>query len=81
MNVTPVVSLLGQFTEVARAVAPALAGLGFVMSALQFLIAHVVGSNRGQDVGKAGMLGSVLGLVGVYFAPQIMALVKGAFQS
>jgi len=55
--------------------------LGFVASALQLLIAHVVGSQRGQELGKAGMIGSVVGLVAVFFAPQIMTTVHAAFGS
>jgi len=38
------------------------------VSALQLLIAHVVGSQRGQELGKAGMIGSIVGLVAVFFA-------------
>jgi hypothetical protein len=45
------------------------------------LIAHVIPSPRGQELGKAGMIGSVLGLMGVFFAPQIMATVHAAFGS
>ena len=81
MDVTPVLRLIGNFTDAARAVAPALAAFGFVASALQLLIAHVVGSQRGQELGKAGMIGSVVGLVAVFFAPQIMATVHAAFGS
>ena len=79
MDVAPILRLIGDLIDAGRAVAPALAGLSFVTSALQFLVAHVVGSPRGQELGKAGMLGSVLGLVGVFFAPQIMASVHAAF--
>ena len=81
MDVAPILRLIGDFTDAGRAVAPALAGLGFITSVLQFLVAHVVGSPRGQELGKAGMLGSVIGLVGVLFAPQIMASVHAAFGS
>ena len=81
MDVTPVLHLIGYFSDAARAVAPALAGLSFVSSALQFMVAHVVGSSRGKELGTAGMLGSVVGLVGVFFAPQIMASVHAAFGS
>ena len=81
MDVTPVLRLIGDFTDAGRAVAPALAGLSFIASMLQFLVAHAVGSSRGQELGKAGMIGSVLGLVGVFFAPQIMASVHAAFGS
>jgi Type IV secretion system pilin len=81
MDVTPVVSLIGDFTDAGQKIAPALAALGFITSALQLLIAHVIGSPRGQELGKAGMVGSVLGLVGVFFAPQIMATVHAAFGS
>jgi hypothetical protein len=52
MDVTPVVRLIGNFTHAARAIAPALAAFGFVASALQLLIAHVVGSQRGQELGR-----------------------------
>ena len=45
------------------------------------MVAHVVGSSRGKELGTAGMLGSVVGLVGVFFAPQIMASVHAAFGS
>jgi hypothetical protein len=81
MDVAPILRLIGDFIDAGRAVAPALAGLSFVTSALQLLVAHVVGSSRGQELGKAGMVGSVLGLVGVFFAPQIMASVHAAFGS
>src|SRR5437016_3971358 len=40
MDVTPVLHLIGSFSDAGRAVAPALAGLSFVTSALQFLVAH-----------------------------------------
>ena len=81
MDVTPVLRLIGNFTDAARSIAPALAAFGFVASALQLLIAHVVGSQRGQELGKTGMIGSVVGLVAVLFAPQIMAAVHSAFGS
>jgi hypothetical protein len=81
MDVTPVVNLIGDFTDAGQKIAPALAGLGFITSALQLLVAHVIGSPRGQELGKAGMIGSVLGLVAVFFAPQIMATVHAAFGS
>jgi hypothetical protein len=81
MDATPVIRLIGAFTYAGRSIAPALAGLGFVISALQLLIAHVIGSSRGQELGKAGMIGSVVGLVAVFFAPQIMATVHAAFGS
>ena len=81
MDVTPVVRLIGDFTDAGRAIAPALAAFGFITSALQLLIAHVSGSPRGQELGKAGMIGSVVGLVAVFFAPQIMATVHAAFGS
>jgi hypothetical protein len=81
MDATPVIRLIGAFTDAGRSIAPALAGLGFVISALQLLIAHVIGSSRGQELGKAGMIGSVVGLVAVFFAPQIMATVHAAFGS
>ena len=54
MDVTPVVRLIGDFTDAGRAIAPALAAFGFITSALQLLIAHVIGSPRGQELGKAG---------------------------
>jgi hypothetical protein len=41
----------------------------------------VIGSPRGQEQGKAGMVGSVIGLIAVFFSPQIMAAVHGAFGS
>ena len=44
-------------------------------------MAHVIGSPRGQELGKAGMIGSGLDLVAVFFAPQIMATVHAAFGS
>jgi hypothetical protein len=81
MDITPLVNLIGSFTDAAQKVAPALAALGFITSGLQLLIAHVIGSPRGQELGKAGMVGSVLGLVAVFFAPQIMASVHAAFGS
>ena len=81
MDVTPVLRLLDEFTDATRSIAPALAGLGFVTSALQLLVAHVIGSVRGQELGKLGMVGSVVGLVAVYFAPPIMATVRAAFGS
>ena len=81
MDVTPVVNLIGVFTDAGQKIAPALAGFGFITSALQLLIAHVVGSPRGQELGKAGMIGSIVGLVAVFFAPQIMATVHAAFGS
>jgi hypothetical protein len=81
MDVTPVVRLIGDFTDAGRAIAPVLAAFGFITSALQLLIAHVIGSPRGQELGKAGMIGSVVGLVAVFFAPQIMATVHAAFGS
>ena len=58
-----------------------LAAFGFITSALQLLIAHVIGSPRCQELGKAGMIGSVVGLVAVFFAPQIMATVHATFGS
>jgi hypothetical protein len=81
MDPAPFIRLIGDFTNFARAIAPGLAALGFITSALQLLIAHVVGSPRGQELGKAGMIGSVVGLVAVFFAPQIMAAVHAAFGS
>lgn len=81
MDVTPVINLIGVFTDAGQKIAPALAGFGFITSALQLLIAHVVGSPRGQELGKAGMIGSIVGLVAVFFAPQIMATVHAAFGS
>lgn len=81
MDVTPINSLIGDFTDAGRAIAPALAGLGFIVSALQFLVAHVIGSSRGQEMGKAGMIGSVVGLVAVFLAPQLMTAVHTAFGS
>jgi hypothetical protein len=81
MDVTPVVNLIGSFTDAGQKVAPALAAMGFITSALQLLVAHVMGSPRGQELGKAGMIGSVLGLVAVFYAPQIMATVHAAFGS
>ena len=81
MDVTPVINLIGVFTDAGQKIAPALAGFGFITSALQLLIAHVVGSPRGQELGKAGMIGSIAGLVAVFFAPQIMATVHAAFGS
>jgi hypothetical protein len=79
MDVTPVLNLIGDFTDAGQKIAPALAALGFITSGLQLLIA--IGSPRGQELGKAGMVGSVLGLVAVFFAPQIMATVHAAFGS
>jgi hypothetical protein len=81
MDVTNVLRLIGFFTDAGRLIAGALAGLGFVASGLHLLIAHVIGSPRGQEQGKAGMVGSVLGLVAVFFGPQIMAAVHAAFGS
>jgi hypothetical protein len=81
VDVTPVLRLIGDFTDAVRALAPPLAGLGFIASALQLLVAHVVGSSRGQELGKAGMIGSVVGLVAVFFAPQIMQTIGAAFGS
>ena len=81
MDVTPVINLIGVFTDAGQKIAPALAGFGFITSALQLLIAHVVGSPRGQELGKAGMIGSIVGRVAVFFAPQIMATVHAAFGS
>jgi hypothetical protein len=81
VDVTPVVTLIGDFTEAGQKIAPALAALGFITSALQLLIAHVIGSPRGQELGKAGMIGSVVGLAAVFFAPQIMTTVHAAFGS
>ncbi len=81
MDVTPVINLIGVFTDAGQKIAPALAGFGFITSALQLLFAHVVGSPRGQELGKAGMIGSIVGLVAVFFAPQIMATVHAAFGS
>ena len=81
MDITPVSNLIENFIDAGREIAPALAGLSFIASALQFLIAHAVGSARGQELGKAGMVGSVVGLAGVFYAPQIMASVRAAFGS
>jgi hypothetical protein len=81
MDVTSVLRVIGIFTDAGRTIAGALAGLGFVASALHLLIAHVVGSPRGQEQGKAGMIGSVVGLVAVFLGPQIMAAVHAAFGS
>jgi Type IV secretion system pilin len=81
MDVAPILTLIGDFTDACQKIAPALAAFGFVTSALQLLIAHVIGSPRGQELGKAGMIGSVLGLVAVLYAPQIMGAIHGAFGS
>jgi type IV secretion system pilin len=81
MDVTPINTLLGDFASAGRSIAPALAGLGFLVSALQFLLAHVIGSSRGQEIGKGGMVGSVVGLIAVFVAPQIMDAIHGAFGS
>jgi hypothetical protein len=81
MDVTPVVNLIGSFTDAGQKIAPPLAAMGFVTSAIQLLVAHVIGSPRGQELGKAGMVGSVVGLVAVFYAPQIMAAVHAAFGS
>jgi hypothetical protein len=81
MDVTNLLNLIGMFTDAGRLIAGALAGLGFVASGLHLLIAHVIGSPRGQEQGKAGMAGSVIGLIAVFFSPQIMAAVHGAFGS
>jgi Type IV secretion system pilin len=81
MDVAPILTLIGDFTDAGQKIAPALAAFGFVTSALQLLIAHVIGSPRGQELGKAGMIGSVLGLVAVLYAPQIMGAIHGAFGS
>ena len=40
MDVTPVVRLIGDFTDAGRAIAPALAAFGFITSARQLLIAR-----------------------------------------
>jgi hypothetical protein len=50
---------------------------------LPLSLAEVEARSRahGQELGKAGMIGSVLGLVGVFFAPEIMASVQAAFGS
>jgi hypothetical protein len=81
MDVTNLLNLIGMFTDAGRLIAGALAGLGFVASGLHLLIAHVIGSPRGQEQGKAGMAGSVIGLIAVFFSPQIMAAVGAAFGS
>jgi hypothetical protein len=81
MDVTNLLNLIGMFTDAGRLIAGALAGLGFVASGLHLLIAHVIGSPRGQEQGKAGMVGSVIGLIAVFFSPQIMAAVHRAFGS
>ena len=49
MDVTPVLNLIGNFTDAAQKIAPALAALGFITSGLQLLIAHVIASPRGQE--------------------------------
>ena len=56
MDVTNLLNLIGMFTDAGRLIAGALAGLGFVASGLHPLIAHVIGSPRGQEQGKAGMV-------------------------
>jgi len=81
VDVTPITTLLGSFSNAGQAVAPALAGLGFLVSALQFLVSQMLGSPRGQEHGKSGMIGSIVGLVALFFAPQIMSAVHGAFGS
>ena len=81
MDVTPILNLIGVFTDAGQKVVSALAGFGFLTSALQLLIAHVIGSPRGQELGKARMIGSVVGLVAVLYAPQIMSAIHGAFGS
>jgi hypothetical protein len=81
MDVAPIITLLSEFTDAGRAIAPALAGLGFLVSALQFLLCHVMGSSRGQELAKGGMVASVLGLAAVLFGPQIMSTVHAAFGS
>jgi hypothetical protein len=81
VDVSPVITLINDFTAAGQKIAPALAAFGFITSALQLLVGHVIGSPRGQELGKAGMIGSVLGLVAVFFAPQIMATVHAAFGS
>lgn len=79
MDVTPLINLIGDFTDAGQKIAPALAAFGCITSALQLLIAHAIGSPRGQEMGKAGMIGSVVGLAAVQFAPQIMSTVHAAF--
>ena len=49
MDVTPVVNLIGAFNDAGQKIAPALAALGFITSSLQLLVAHVIGSPRGQE--------------------------------
>ena len=81
MDVTNLLNLIGMFTDAGRLIAAALAALASLQAALHLLIAHVIGSPRGQEQGKAGMVGSVIGLIAVFFSPQIMAAVHGAFGS
>jgi hypothetical protein len=83
MDVTPDVNLIGSFTDAGQKIAPALAAMGFrfIIGALQLLVAHVIRSQRGQGLGKAGMIGSVLGLVAVFFAPQILDTMHAEFSS
>ena len=81
MDVTPINTLLAEFTAAGRAIAPAMASLGFVVSALHFLLAQVAGSSRGKELAAGGMIASVVGLAAVFFGPQIMTTVHAAFGS
>ena len=114
MDAAPFIRLIDDFTNLARAIAPGLAALGFVASALQLLITYARVATRAsyassappqagqhafprphgppargasctgrttRELGKAGMIGSVVGLVAVFFAPQIMTTVHSAFGS
>ena len=81
MDVTPINTLLGELTDAGRPIAPALAGLGFLVSALHFLLSQVAGSPRGKELAAGGMIASVVGLAAVFFSPQIMSTVHVAFGS
>jgi hypothetical protein len=81
VDVTPILSLIAMLVDALQRIAVPLAGLSFLGSAIQLLVAVVIGSSRGQEVAKAGMVGSVVGLVGAFYGPQIIATVHAAFGS
>jgi hypothetical protein len=73
VDITPAINLIGDYTD--AKVAPTLAALGFITSALQLFISSAIGigNSRGQELGKAGGIASVFGL-----APQAIDAVHAS---
>jgi hypothetical protein len=52
MYVTPIVRLIGEFTDAGRTLAAPLAAFGFIASALQLLVAHVMAVRAARSWAK-----------------------------